>query len=34
MMTMRKESGEAKLALESELAGLRAGKLQHDHEVV
>ena len=31
---LRKESGEVKLALESELAGLRAAKLQHDHEVV
>ena len=33
VMMMRKESSEVKLALESELAGLRAGKLQHDHEV-
>ena len=33
VMMMRKESGEVKLALESELAGLRASKLQHDHEV-
>ena len=32
LSTTRKESGEVKLALESELAVLRADKLQHDHE--